>query len=210
MSKRKMTAEYLKEMVKKSFANVDIGYGGKMCVLPFQSLVDTTELYEDKIAWQEVEFQQLKEDYESIVEENSLLKADHKLMSDKLIALEVETNNQKAEIERLKDEFKTDYRNSWKNKFFSALEENRERQKQVDELKGKICELVANKCNLVVKEQQSVKDTAKEIFEKIFEVLCCFTTQGKSEDYNEGYIDCLAEVDKRLQNLAKEKYGVEV
>ena len=53
-------------------------------------------------------------------------------------------------------------------------------------------------------------DTAKEIFEKIFEVLCCFTTQGKSEDYNEGYIDFLAEVDKRLQNLAKEEYGVDL
>ena len=53
-------------------------------------------------------------------------------------------------------------------------------------------------------------DTAREIFEKIFEVLCCFTTQWKSENYNEGYIDCLAEVDKRLQNLAKEKYGVDL
>ena len=52
-------------------------------------------------------------------------------------------------------------------------------------------------------------DTAREIFEKIFEVLCCFTTQGKSKEYAEGFIDCLAEVDKRLQNLAKE-YGVEL
>lgn len=40
--------------------------------------------------------------------------------------------------------------------------ENSELQKQVDELKGKICELVANKCNLVVKEKQIVKDTARE------------------------------------------------
>ena len=53
-------------------------------------------------------------------------------------------------------------------------------------------------------------DTAREIFNKIFEVLCCFTTQGESKEYNEGYIDCLAEVDKILQNLAKEKYGVDV
>ena len=53
-------------------------------------------------------------------------------------------------------------------------------------------------------------DTAREIFDKIFEVLCCFTTQGKSKEYNEGYIDCLSEVDKRLQNLAKEKYGVDL
>lgn len=58
--------------------------------------------------------------------------------------------------------------------------------------------------------KQAVKDKAKEIFENVFEVLCCFTTQGKSKEYNEGYIDCLAEVDKRLQNLAKEKHGVEV
>lgn len=58
--------------------------------------------------------------------------------------------------------------------------------------------------------EKTKSDTAREIFEKIFEVICCFTTQGKSEDYNEGYIDCLAEVDERLQNLAKEKYGVEL
>ena len=53
-------------------------------------------------------------------------------------------------------------------------------------------------------------DTSREIFEKIFEVLCCFTTQGKSKEYAEGFIDCLEEVDKRLQNLAKEKYGVDL
>lgn len=53
-------------------------------------------------------------------------------------------------------------------------------------------------------------ETTKEIFEKIFEVLCCFTTQGKSKEYDEGFIDCLAEADKRLQNLAKEKYSVAV
>lgn len=53
-------------------------------------------------------------------------------------------------------------------------------------------------------------DTAREIFEKIFEVLCCFTTQGKSREYAEGFIDCLEEVDKRLQTLAKEKYGVDL
>ena len=53
------------------------------------------------------------------------------------------------------------------------------------------------------------KDTAKEIFEKIFGVLFCFTTQGKSEEYNEGFIQCLSEIDERIQKLAKE-HGVEV
>lgn len=61
-----------------------------------------------------------------------------------------------------------------------------------------------------IQTKQTIKDTAKEIFEKIFEVLCCFTTQEKSKEYTEGYIDCLTEIDKRLQNLAKEKYGIEV
>lgn len=62
--------------------------------------------------------------------------------------------------------------------------------------------------HLIMKGYRKESDTAREIFDKIFEVLCCFTTQGKSQEYNEGYIDCLAEVDKRLQNLAKEKYEV--
>jgi hypothetical protein len=76
----------------------------------------------------------------------------------------------------------------------SVEDKNAELQKQVDELKEE--------------RYYTEQDTAKEIFEKIFEVLCCFTTQGKSEDYNEGYIDCLAEVDKRLQNLAEKTYNV--
>ena len=62
MSKREMTVEYLRGMVKKSFQNVEVDDKGKMCVLPFQSLVDTIELYEDKIAWLEVEIQNLTEE----------------------------------------------------------------------------------------------------------------------------------------------------
>ena len=42
---------------------------------------------------------------------------------------------QQAEIERIKNELKTNHRNSWKNKFFKVIEENAELQKQVDELK---------------------------------------------------------------------------
>lgn len=64
--------------------------------------------------------------------------------------------------------------------------------------------------NILDNKYRKESDTAREIFEKIFEVLCLFTTQGKSENYNEGYIDCIAEVDKRLQNLAKEEYGVDL
>lgn len=61
----------------------------------------------------------------------------------------------------------------------------------------------------ILERQDIAKYPAKEIFEKIFEVLCCFTTQGKSREYNEGYIQCLEEIDKRIQGLAQ-KYGVEV
>lgn len=81
-----------------------------------------------------------------------------------------------------------------------------ELQKQVDELTKPLYDEDLFNLGYAI----AVKDRTKEIFDKIFEVLCCFTTQGKSKEYNEGYIDCLAEVDKRLQNLAKEQFGVEV
>jgi hypothetical protein len=70
------------------------------------------------------------------------------------------------------------------------------------EYEGKNFEDIAELGNYI--QEQAEKDTAKKIFEKIFEVICCFSTKGKSEEYNKGYIDCLAEVDKRLQNLAQE------
>ena len=82
-------------------------------------------------------------------------------------------------------------------------EENSEMQEYIDKL-------VFEKFIKEAGRKKEVKAKAREIFEKIFEVLCCFTTQGKSKEYNEGYIDCLEEIDKRLQSLAKEKYGVEV
>jgi hypothetical protein len=75
MSKRKMTVEYLRAMVKKSFSDVDIDESGKMCVLPFQSLVDTVNLYEDKLAWQEVEIQQLTEEKAELQKQADELKA---------------------------------------------------------------------------------------------------------------------------------------
>lgn len=93
---------------------------------------------------------------------------------------------------------------------------NAELQKQVDELKGD----VISQTNYIERFEmdlldydfdikKAVKDTAKEIFEKIFEALCVFSTQGKSEEYNEGFMQCLNEVDERVRKLAKER-GVEV
>ncbi len=72
------------------------------------------------------------------------------------------TTEQKAEIERLTEE----------NEHLDmvakqALADYQNAQVQVDELKGKICELVADKCKLVVKEKQAVKDTAKEIIDEL-------------------------------------------
>jgi hypothetical protein len=81
--------------------------------------------------------------------------------------------NQKAEIERLKDEFKTDYRNSWKNKFFGVLEENRELQEQVDELLRDKGFLIAERTHI---KEQAVKDTAKEICEMIDRT--CISSKG--------------------------------
>ena len=92
--------------------------------------------------------------------------------------------------------------------------ENEELQKQVDELKKRessIIEYVENnvrnscpKC-----KERTVKDTAKEIFDRIFEAICVFTTQDQSEEYNKGFLDAVSEVDERLQKLAKDE-GVEV
>ena len=75
MSKREMTVEYLTEMVKKSFANVDIDDKGKMCVLPYQSLVDTVDLYENKLAKQHAEIERLSGPIGKFKDQTSLLKA---------------------------------------------------------------------------------------------------------------------------------------
>lgn len=53
------------------------------------------------------------------------------------------------------------------------------------------------------------KKTAKEIFDKIQEKICVFTTKGKSEHYNNGYCQAISDIDKRIQEVAEE-YGVEV
>lgn len=117
---------------------------------------------------------------------------------------------------RLKTEFKTDYRNSWRNKFFRLMEENAKLQKYVELLKDRLAKTteaidtalyVTDTCQKKV--EQAVKDTAKEIFDSIFEVLCVFATKGKSKEYNEGFLEAVSEIDERLQKLAKEK-GVEV
>lgn len=143
MSKRKMTVEYLREMVKKSFSNVDIDEGGKMCVLPFQSLVDTVDFYEDKLAWQEVEIQQL-------TEENAGLK------------------------------------------------------EQVDELKSENTELYKEHTTLIagsiLEKQNTVKDTAKEIFETIFYDCWAVKDEKGHKIFDEG----------KIKDFAKKCYGVEV
>ena len=53
------------------------------------------------------------------------------------------------------------------------------------------------------------KQVAKEIFETIEEKLCVFTTEGKSEEYNDGYCQALSDIDERIQEVGKQ-YGVKV
>lgn len=90
---------------------------------------------------------------------------------------------------------------------------NVELQKQVDELKSENAELYKEHTTLIagsiLEKQDIAKDTAKEIFEKIFEALCCFSTKGRSDEYNKGYLQAIVDVDERIQKVAKEK-GVEV
>ena len=120
------------------------------------------------------------------------------------------TKKAKAEIERLTEgldyfQKSSDYHEGNQKE----LEvKNAELQKQVDEF-VKIARVSDTKKLFDGIKEQAVKDTAKEIFEKIFGVLFCFTTHGKSEEYNEGFIQCLSEIDERIQKLAKE-HGVEV
>lgn len=63
-----------------------------------------------------------------------------------------------AENERLKTEFKSDYKNSWRNKFFTALEENTKLQQQVNELKMAYKDLVESCRNCT-----AIKDTNVEV-----------------------------------------------
>lgn len=53
------------------------------------------------------------------------------------------------------------------------------------------------------------EETAKEVLEKIEEKICCFTIIRKSEEYDDGYGQALADVSGRIQQVKKE-YGVEV
>lgn len=212
MSKREMTVEYLKEMVKKSFASVDID-DGKMCVLPFQSLVDTIELYEDKIAWQEVEIQQLAEKVEN---QKSVIKGQNK-------AIEKE----KAEIKRLYDEYirvndfcaqkgciccvcenkktcnecstcgnlATEKCKSFKIdtiKYARAVERVAKLQKQVDEL---INESEAYDLGYALGLKHGVKDTARDF---LFGVESELAYYGDNDTFSKAWIlDVMMEIGKR-------------
>ena len=119
---------------------------------------------------------------------------------------------QKAEIERLKEEkafykeksstLSEDYESLKKDtdrlefRLSDERVKNAELQKQVDELKGKICELVADKGNLVVKVKQTVKDTAKEILTELIE-----------KAHSNGCIDLTV---NEVKAWFREDYGVEV
>ena len=81
-------------------------------------------------------------------------------------------DKQKDEIERQKDEFKTDYRNSWKNKFFTALKENRELQKQMDALKEDLERLdtVQSLNETLMLDNEELKEQ-RNVFKRLFESL---------------------------------------
>ena len=106
----------------------------------------------------------------------------------------------------LKDIVPDGYRATWKLKFFAAQKENERLQKQVDELKQeleKAYEIERANIQAEIAEagtschwckQQTVKDTAKEIFDKIF------FYRNRKDTTN---------FDTILLNMAKE-HGVEV
>lgn len=138
---------------------------------------------------------QAKEEIERLTEENGYLKQ----CADNFLA-----DYQKAQkqVDELKEE-----RDVFKNLFEHCNNSSITIDQIIESMNSFYREQAEHLAELKI--EQAVKDTAKEIFEKIFGVLFCFTTQGKSEEYNEGFIQCLSEIDERIQKLAKE-HGVEV
>lgn len=114
-----------------------------------------------------------------------------------LVEHEEFTKKAKAEIERLTEEkafykeksstLSEDYESLKKDtdrlefRLSDERVKNAELQKQVDELKGKICELVADKGNLVVKVKQTVKDTAKDIFKDLLKEFSICKSCGNAD-----------------------------
>ena len=117
-------------------------------------------------------------------------------LSKKAVALEVETNNQKAEIELLTEE-------KWKvqddlDNYHAMLQEsekkNAELEKEVDELKIAYKDLIETYRNCDT--TQVVKDTAIEVYSQVLEwIPIC-----------EGYGKFIG----NLESWLKERYGVEV
>lgn len=122
-------------------------------------------------------------------------------------------DKQKDEIERQKEEFKTDYKNSWKNKFFTALKENQELQKQVDELNAKNEHLDSENTRLICEMDKMLddgwdimdeeadgwykkggKDTAKEI------------SQMLKKYFGNSSVVTLHDIQRKIEKM----YGVEV
>ena len=106
MSKREMTVEYLRGMVKKSFQNVEVDDKGKMCVLPFQSLVDTVDLYEKKIAEQQAEIERLEgalkdkiQRNEELIKDVQSLREERENMEREILGLEEEKRQLKGYID---------------------------------------------------------------------------------------------------------------
>lgn len=134
--------------------------------------VKVLDLNEKVIAKQKTEIERLTEENKKLVEEIDLevdlqTKRKRQIITESQEFID-ELANKNAELQKQVEELTEEFNS--KTKEFELTEkaliknvsENVELQKQVDELKRKICELVADKCNLVIKEKQAVKDTAKK------------------------------------------------
>ena len=126
------------------------------------------------------------------------LQDENKRLSKKAVALEVETNNQKAEIERLTGVVNRLEMADKCGRRMRTVDQKKiaELQKQVDELKEKQvieCHGMLKGCDMV---KQAVKDTAKEILREIGNI---WNGEGKFEFRNSVW----------FKDLCK-RYGVEV
>ena len=74
------------------------------------------------------------------------------------------------------------------------------------------CEGVSQSCkntcpmSLFVKEH---KKTAEEFYDKINENICIFKLENKSEEYKDGYVDAIADICERIDQVAKQ-FDVEI
>lgn len=217
MEEKKLTAEYLKEMVCNAFGESVVEGNGKMCVIPYQDLVNVIDNYECKINRLQAE----KAEYERKLSDGELVSKewhDEQVLHDK------------EEIERLKthisakdiaDEHVRKMRSTDLQTIVDLQNEKTELQKQVDELNAELEKAYEiERANIQAEiaeagtschwcEQQTVKDTAKEILTEMRSWVLEHKNDKTTDSFGERPLLFMEAFGLLFAHL-KERYGVEV